>query len=94
MSAGTGVRINHIAPGQIDVGVDLKNFDMRGMTTQLPPASLQSKEVKFELPPASRFCKDQSPLAMLLRLTQSPHNSPSTQTLASNAPVFPRKLPV
>lgn len=50
MSAGTGVRINHIAPGQIDVGVDLKNFDMRGMTTQLPPASLQSKEVKFELP--------------------------------------------
>ncbi|KAL9022638.1 MAG: hypothetical protein Q9185_000216 [Variospora sp. 1 TL-2023] len=47
---GTGVRINHIAPGQIDVGVDLKNFDMRGMTAQLPPASLQSKEVKFELP--------------------------------------------
>ncbi|KAI4105118.1 MAG: hypothetical protein LQ345_007245, partial [Seirophora villosa] len=44
-SAGTGVRINHIAPGQIDVGVDLKNFDMRGMTAQLPPASLQSKEV-------------------------------------------------
>ncbi|KAL8644809.1 MAG: hypothetical protein Q9210_007058, partial [Variospora velana] len=44
ISAGTGVRINHIAPGQIDVGVDLKNFDMRGMTAQLPPASLQSKE--------------------------------------------------
>ncbi|KAI4168879.1 MAG: hypothetical protein LQ348_007415 [Seirophora lacunosa] len=46
-SAGTGVRINHIAPGQIDVGVDLKNFDMRGMTAQLPPASLQSKEVNL-----------------------------------------------
>ncbi|KAL8761441.1 MAG: hypothetical protein Q9184_002428 [Pyrenodesmia sp. 2 TL-2023] len=41
---GTGVRINHISPGQIDVGVDLKNFDMRGMNAQLPPASLQSKE--------------------------------------------------
>ncbi|KAL8920180.1 MAG: hypothetical protein Q9208_006426 [Pyrenodesmia sp. 3 TL-2023] len=41
---GTGVRINHISPGQIDVGVDLKSFDMRGMTAQLPPASLQSKE--------------------------------------------------
>ncbi|KAL8718220.1 MAG: hypothetical protein Q9225_004609 [Loekoesia sp. 1 TL-2023] len=41
---GTGVRINHISPGQIDVGVDLKNFDMRGMTAQLPPASLQSIE--------------------------------------------------
>ncbi|KAL8961228.1 MAG: hypothetical protein Q9183_005341 [Haloplaca sp. 2 TL-2023] len=41
---GTGVRINCISPGQIDVGVDLKNFDMRGMTSQLPPANLQSKE--------------------------------------------------
>jgi len=43
---GTGVRINCISPGQIDVGVDLKGFDMRGMTSQLPPASLQSKEVQ------------------------------------------------
>ncbi|KAL8660416.1 MAG: hypothetical protein Q9202_006581 [Teloschistes flavicans] len=41
---GTGVRINCISPGQIDVGVDLNNFDMRGMTAQLPPSSLQSKE--------------------------------------------------
>ncbi|PMD41537.1 NAD(P)-binding protein [Hyaloscypha variabilis F] len=41
---GTGVRINCISPGQIDVGVDLHNFDMRGMTAQFPPASLQSKE--------------------------------------------------
>lgn len=49
---GTAVRINHISPGQIDVGVDLKSFDMRGMTAQLPPASLQSKEVGI-LPPAS-----------------------------------------
>ncbi|KAL8840003.1 MAG: hypothetical protein Q9170_001545, partial [Blastenia crenularia] len=40
----TNIRINHISPGQIDVGVDLNNFDMRGMTAQLPPASLQSKE--------------------------------------------------
>ncbi|KAL9044144.1 MAG: hypothetical protein Q9214_002696, partial [Letrouitia sp. 1 TL-2023] len=40
----TGVRINCISPGQIDVGVDLNDFDMRGMTAQLPPASLQSKE--------------------------------------------------
>jgi len=41
---GSGVRINCIAAGQIDVGVDLKGFDMRGMTSQFPPASLQSKE--------------------------------------------------
>jgi len=41
---GTGVRINCVAAGQIDVGVDLKGFDMRGMTNQFPPASLQSKE--------------------------------------------------
>ncbi|KAG6999249.1 hypothetical protein G7Y79_00036g072050 [Physcia stellaris] len=41
---GTGVRINCISPGQIDVGVDLKDIDMRGMTYQLPPASLQTKE--------------------------------------------------
>ncbi|KAL8943527.1 MAG: hypothetical protein Q9216_000985 [Gyalolechia sp. 2 TL-2023] len=41
---GTNIRINHISPGQIDVGVDLANFDMRGMAAQLPPASLQTKE--------------------------------------------------
>ncbi|KAL8860079.1 MAG: hypothetical protein Q9178_003343 [Gyalolechia marmorata] len=41
---GSGVRINYISPGQIDIGVDLNNFDMRGMTSQFPPASMQSKE--------------------------------------------------
>jgi len=43
---GTGVRINCISPGQIDVGVDLKGFDMRGMSDQLPPSSLQSHDVQ------------------------------------------------
>ena len=43
---GSGVRINCISPGQIDVGIDLKGFDMRGMKSQLPPASLQSAEVR------------------------------------------------
>lgn len=43
---GTGVRINCISPGQIDVGVDLQGFDMRGMTAQFPPASLQSKDTQ------------------------------------------------
>ncbi|KAF8854408.1 NAD(P)-binding protein [Acephala macrosclerotiorum] len=43
---GTNVRINCISPGQIDVGVDLHNFDMRGMTSQFPPSSLQSKETQ------------------------------------------------
>ncbi|MCJ1306802.1 hypothetical protein MMC25_000445 [Agyrium rufum] len=43
---GTGVRINCISPGQIDSGVSLGGFDMRGMTEQLPPASLQSKEIQ------------------------------------------------
>ena len=43
---GTGVRINCISPGQIDIGVNLDKFDMRGMSAQLPPASLQSKEVR------------------------------------------------
>ena len=41
---GTGVRINCISPGQIDVGVNLKDFDMRGMSSQLPPSSLQSQD--------------------------------------------------
>lgn len=40
---GTGVRINCISPGQIDVGVSLDGFDMRGMTNQLPPAEMQGK---------------------------------------------------
>ncbi|KAF1811348.1 NAD(P)-binding protein [Eremomyces bilateralis CBS 781.70] len=41
---GTGVRINCISPGQIDVGVDLKPSDMRGTSTQLPPSSLQTQK--------------------------------------------------
>jgi len=45
---GSGVRINCISPGQIDVGVDLKAFDMRGLNSQLPPATLQSKEAQKE----------------------------------------------
>lgn len=43
---GTGVRINCISPGQIDIGVDLQGFDMRGMTSQFPPSSLQQPEVQ------------------------------------------------
>lgn len=43
---GTGVRVNCISPGQIDVGVDLNGFDMRGMTSQFPPSSLQSFEAR------------------------------------------------
>ncbi|KAI9710747.1 MAG: tRNA(m(1)G37)methyltransferase [Bogoriella megaspora] len=45
---GTGVRINCISPGQIDVGVDLNAFDMRGMSSQLPPASLQGEKAQKE----------------------------------------------
>ncbi|KAK9781015.1 hypothetical protein SCARD494_14267 [Seiridium cardinale] len=43
---GTGVRINCISPGQIDVGVDLQGIDMQGMTAQFPPASLQKPEIQ------------------------------------------------
>jgi NAD(P)-dependent dehydrogenase (short-subunit alcohol dehydrogenase family) len=46
---GTGVRINCISPGQIDIGVDLKGFDMRGMNAQFPPSSLQSKKAQQEI---------------------------------------------
>jgi NAD(P)-dependent dehydrogenase (short-subunit alcohol dehydrogenase family) len=46
---GTGVRINCISPGQIDIGIDLKGFDMRGMTAQLPPSSLQSPESQQQI---------------------------------------------
>ena len=45
---GSGVRINCISPGQIDVGIDLTGFDMRGMKSQLPPANLQSPEAQKE----------------------------------------------
>ncbi|KIV92272.1 hypothetical protein PV10_06727 [Exophiala mesophila] len=41
---GTGVRINAISPGQIDVGVSLNGFDARGGNLQLPPAELQSPQ--------------------------------------------------
>src|SRR6185369_3584893 len=46
---GTGVRINCISPGQIDVGVSLTNgfaeakkANLMSYNTQLPPAALQS----------------------------------------------------
>lgn len=45
---GTGVRINCISPGQIDVGISLSGFDMRGMNAHLPPSSLQSEEKQKE----------------------------------------------
>ena len=41
---GTGVRINCISPGQIDVGVDLKQLDEKGSNVQFQPSSLQSKQ--------------------------------------------------
>ena len=43
---GSGIRINAISPGQIDSGVDLQSFDSRGMSSQLPPARLQSAETQ------------------------------------------------
>jgi len=43
---GTGVRINAISPGQIDIGVSLAGFDMRGLSDQLPPSDLQSDGVR------------------------------------------------
>ncbi|OTB06625.1 hypothetical protein M426DRAFT_258305 [Hypoxylon sp. CI-4A] len=43
---GTGVRINCVSAGQVDIGVDLQGFDMRGMTSQFPPASLQKPETQ------------------------------------------------
>jgi len=45
---GTGIRINCISPGQINIGVNLSGFDMRGMSSQLPPASLQDVKMQKE----------------------------------------------
>jgi NAD(P)-dependent dehydrogenase (short-subunit alcohol dehydrogenase family) len=42
---GTGVRINCISPGQIESGIDLHGLDVKGMSAQFPPASLQTKEI-------------------------------------------------
>ncbi|KAF2281272.1 NAD(P)-binding protein [Westerdykella ornata] len=42
---GTGVRINAITAGQIDVGVDLRGVE-GGKHQQFPPASLQSEDVQ------------------------------------------------
>lgn len=46
---GTGVRINAISPGQIDIGLSLEGMDMRGLTTQLPPSDLQSDKVRKDI---------------------------------------------
>ncbi|KAB5551141.1 hypothetical protein GE09DRAFT_162735 [Coniochaeta sp. 2T2.1] len=42
---GTGVRINAVSMGVVDVGVDL-GADSRGLDAQMPPASAQSKEAQ------------------------------------------------
>lgn len=41
---GTGVRINCISPGQIDVGVSLDGIDVKGMNGQFPPGELQGEQ--------------------------------------------------
>lgn len=41
---GTGVRINYISPGQIDVGVDFSSVDIRGQSLDFPPTASQSKD--------------------------------------------------
>lgn len=46
---GSGVRINCISPGQIDIGVDIESVDRKGQAHQLPPSSLQSKEVQKQI---------------------------------------------
>lgn len=51
---GSGVRINCISPGQVDVGVDLNGTDMRGLTAQFPPASLQTPEAQKQTIPLER----------------------------------------
>ena len=71
---GTGVRINCISPGQIDIGVDLKDIDIKGMTSQLPPASLQSKEVSC--------LADSDLLSLLAQMSDHRHRR---STLASSA---------
>jgi NAD(P)-dependent dehydrogenase (short-subunit alcohol dehydrogenase family) len=44
---GTGVRINAITAGQIDVGVDLKEAGTKEMEQgQFPPSTLQSEAVQ------------------------------------------------
>ncbi|KAK3995412.1 hypothetical protein QBC44DRAFT_320348 [Cladorrhinum sp. PSN332] len=43
---GTGVRINGVSVGQVDVGVELGEGDVKGMNSQFPPASLQTKEAQ------------------------------------------------
>lgn len=41
---GSGVRINCVSPGTIDIGLDLDKVDKRGLQHQLPPAGMQSRE--------------------------------------------------
>lgn len=68
--SGTGVRINCISPGQIDVGVDLKDIDMRGMASQLPPASLQTKEVRIDFTSGRRTaCISFNPLRLRILMS-------------------------
>ena len=46
---GSGVRINCISPGQVDIGVNLEGFDRKGLSDQLPPSSLQSREKQRDI---------------------------------------------
>ena len=46
---GSGVRINCISAGQIDIGIDLKSFDEKGMNAQFPPSSLQTEKSQHDV---------------------------------------------
>ncbi|KAK3199360.1 hypothetical protein Dsin_022775 [Dipteronia sinensis] len=41
---GSGVRINCISAGQIDVGIKLNGVDVKGTNSQLPPGELQGEQ--------------------------------------------------
>ena len=43
------MRINCISAGQIDVGLDLGESDLKGMQSQLPPTSLQTPEAQKKI---------------------------------------------
>ncbi|KAL8636257.1 MAG: hypothetical protein Q9226_009272, partial [Calogaya cf. arnoldii] len=91
-TSGTGVRINYISPGQIDIGVDLNKFDMRATTCEyaiergLPPSPYPLFSPFLFIPEPPFYIRPQ----LITARTHSPNTTPSV----SNALAYLPKLRV
>ncbi|KAK1972960.1 NAD(P)-binding protein [Colletotrichum sublineola] len=85
---GTGVRINCISPGQIDVGLDLNGADMKGVNPQMSLAGSQDNGVGSR----REFIRISGLLTIIAKVGRDQHRPRATRASPRGSPRgwFPR----